>query len=132
MAGHPYLKLTHLEASILLELLGSVNADTVLPDGFTLTTSGRVRAFRCLTAKAEKGCEGACIGRKPPVGFPTDPDLRWADDSIQFPRLISEVFGVIDPIAFKELLESMDLTRGQLEELVARADKKWETIKDEH
>jgi hypothetical protein len=81
MAGHAYLKLTHLEASILLELLGSVNADTVLPDGFTLATSGRVRAFKCLIAKAEKGCEGACINRKPPADFPVEPEKEGNDES---------------------------------------------------
>ena len=81
MARHAYLKLTHLEASVLLELLESVDCDTVLPDGFTLATSGRTRAFNSLKGKANYACEGACINRKPPADFPVEPEKEGNDES---------------------------------------------------
>lgn len=58
---------------------------------------------------------------------------KWNDDSIQFPRLITEIRANVD-ISNKEwddMCNSMDLSYGKIEQLFNRADKEWEKIKEE-
>ena len=52
----------------------------------------------------------------------------WHDDLLQFSRLISEIVAVheIDTLA---LGQSMDLTTHEVEELIFRADRRWESLK---
>ena len=58
------------------------------------------------------------------------PDENWANDSIQFPRLLSEIwsFGLTTQ-QYAFLKESMDLTGEQIDELFERADVRWQQIK---
>ncbi len=56
---------------------------------------------------------------------------KWENNSIQFPRLIAEINGIVD-ISKKEwrsLCESMDLTSDEVEELFERAQIQWQKIK---
>lgn len=53
----------------------------------------------------------------------------WEDDSIQFPRLISELNAFISDHHFEQVGESMDLTVGEVYEIVDRADKAFQEIK---
>ena len=60
------------------------------------------------------------------------PNVNWRDNSIQFPRLISELqaAGALDDRDMMDALcLSMDLTEEQVFEIVGRADKQWEAIK---
>ena len=60
-------------------------------------------------------------------------DTVWNDDSIQFPRLLAEVYAIVmfTDDQLDELSESMDLPRERLYELFERAETKWEAIKAE-
>lgn len=55
----------------------------------------------------------------------------WEDDSIQFPRLISEIAAnvVINGSEWQALLDSMSLEDADLNELFERAHVKWEQAK---
>jgi hypothetical protein len=58
---------------------------------------------------------------------------NWENDSIQFPRLIAELEaagGLQYDKLLGELSESMDLTVNEISEIVDRAQKAWETIKE--
>jgi hypothetical protein len=61
----------------------------------------------------------------------TNENPRWLDDSIQFPRLISELqmAGAFTDKILMDLKDSMDLTTAEIFELVDRADKTWQTQK---
>ena len=54
----------------------------------------------------------------------------WDDNSIQFPRLISEIMacGVTEEL-WDDLLTAMDLESDDLAELFDRAQMEWEEIK---
>jgi hypothetical protein len=60
-------------------------------------------------------------------------DPLWEHDSVQFPRLISEIMasGVSEGL-WDDLLTSMDLESDQLSELFDRAQEHWEAIKNMH
>ena len=59
------------------------------------------------------------------------PDQRWADDSIQFPRLLAEIRANWSPSSeeWADLCESMDLEVERVDELFDRAGDAWELIK---
>ena len=59
------------------------------------------------------------------------PDERWADDSIQFPRLLCEIDACCDiaPEDMFALCDSMDLSLVEINELFERAHRAWERIK---
>ena len=62
-----------------------------------------------------------------------DPVVNWANDAIQFPRLIAEMEAVgafTDGRRMSELEEAMDLEQEDIMELVARAQAAWDDIKD--
>lgn len=60
----------------------------------------------------------------------TPPD-KWEDNSIQFPRLLAEIWGTgLTTRQVTFLCETMDLTLGQLDELFERADAVWQADKD--
>ena len=59
-----------------------------------------------------------------------DSDVNFANNDIQFPRLISEIADVVmSPADYQELAASMDLTVHELHELFARAQNIWDEIK---
>ena len=75
------------------------------------------------------------ISRCPLCGEDIDakPRSRWYDNSIQFPRLLAEIWAVID-IAdqLDALVTGTDsLKKKEVVELFERASKEWERIKDE-
>ena len=55
---------------------------------------------------------------------------KWHDNSIQFPRLLAELraFGLTAQ-QYTFLQESMDLTTGEIDELLERAETEWQQIK---
>jgi len=54
----------------------------------------------------------------------------WADNRIQFPRLLAEINSVgLTPKQYRDLSESMDLTTEEIDELFDRAIQEWEAIK---
>lgn len=54
----------------------------------------------------------------------------WGSDYVQFPRLLSEILGMGLSEEQRNLLcKSMDLEGLELEEILVRADRKWERIK---
>lgn len=55
----------------------------------------------------------------------------WLDDSIQFPRLLAEIWANGIPLAqLNTICESMSITNDQLYELFDRADTEWERQKE--
>ena len=57
---------------------------------------------------------------------------NWENNSIQFPRLLSEMYANLD---FTEdqwnlLCQSMDLTKNEILNIMVRADDEWQKIKD--
>ncbi len=67
-----------------------------------------------------------------PQGDGDDGDnLLWLDNSIQFPRLLAELYAVVDYKTVREAADSMDLTDAQVDEVFQRACAEWERIKSE-
>lgn len=66
------------------------------------------------------------------------PEVMWAYDKIQFARLIAEAeaAGLLEddpdnkPSRLREMLDSMDLDQGQLDELLGRAQEFWDTYRE--
>ena len=56
------------------------------------------------------------------------PAYAWRDDSIQLPRLLSEIAATQD-LDMDALAESMDLEVAEVGELFDRADRLWELAK---
>jgi len=58
----------------------------------------------------------------------------WADNDVQFPRLLAELRTAIAPDTdiIAEVAASMDLTTAEVHTLFVRAEKRWEEIKAEH
>jgi len=65
-------------------------------------------------------------------GVSQDPNVNWANDAIQFPRLISELqaVGAFTSQVMIDLRDAMDLNDVEILALVDRADRTWETIKE--
>ncbi len=59
---------------------------------------------------------------------PRSPRERWEDDSVQFPRLISELHATQN-LDVPALCKSMNLTGEKVSELFDRAERAWETVK---
>jgi|APSaa5957512493_1039668.scaffolds.fasta_scaffold02327_11 hypothetical protein len=57
----------------------------------------------------------------------------WADNDVQFPRLLAELRAAIAPDTdiIAEVAASMDLTTAEVHTLFIRAEKRWEEIKEE-
>jgi hypothetical protein len=55
----------------------------------------------------------------------------WETDNVQFPRLLAEInaMGLTAP-QYSMLESSMDLTTEQVDELLERAEKRWNEIKN--
>ena len=54
----------------------------------------------------------------------------WKDNSIQFPRLLAELWACgLDSGVYDNLEASMNLSRKRIYELFERAEKEWERIK---
>ena len=58
-------------------------------------------------------------------------DVNWKRNEIQFPRLIAELeaAGAFTGPVMDTLMESMDLTADQLDDLVSRSQDQWDQIK---
>ena len=58
----------------------------------------------------------------------------WEDNSIQFPRLLTEICATYNTTDedFEALCESMDLSKDEVNELFDRAQEEWEEIKQEN
>ena len=54
----------------------------------------------------------------------------WLDNSIQFPRLITEMDSFLDDEDIKAIAESMDLSDTEVRELIDRAADEFQKIKD--
>lgn len=55
----------------------------------------------------------------------------WERDEIQFPRLLAEIRASgLSLSIYADLRESMDLTNREIDELLERAEKAWELIKE--
>lgn len=68
------------------------------------------------------------VASRPPIGTPNE---NFANNDIQFPRLISELqaAGAFTPEIVKALEDSMDLGEAIIFEIVERADTVWEDVK---
>jgi hypothetical protein len=57
---------------------------------------------------------------------------NWNNESIQFARLLSEISAAgIDWEMMNQLCQSMNATQGEIEDILNRADARWELIKDQ-
>ena len=54
----------------------------------------------------------------------------WDDNSIQFPRLLAEIYATQDSMKMAALCESMDVEVSDIVEIFERAQIEWELIKD--
>lgn len=60
------------------------------------------------------------------------PKPSWERDSIQFPRLLAEIWAMGLGLAERShLCLEMDITPPELDELFERADRRWQEIKDQ-
>jgi len=59
------------------------------------------------------------------------PNDKWENNSIQFPRLLAELQGLLTFDQLSSVAESMDLEEKQVEELLNRAITEWEGIKSD-
>lgn len=62
----------------------------------------------------------------------TWPNRRWEDNTIQFPRLLAEIWMNVEllPTDIRALCDSMDLEEEYIVELFNRAQEEWEVIKE--
>jgi hypothetical protein len=61
---------------------------------------------------------------------PANSDENWANDDIQFARLLTEIADLcLGPGDYVELATSMDLTVPEVHQLFERAQVKWDAIK---
>lgn len=61
------------------------------------------------------------------------PGEKWNDNSIQFPRLLAELFGIgLTARQYQQLRDAMDLEVEDIDELLERALMTWDRIKEEH
>lgn len=59
-----------------------------------------------------------------------DCDKNWANDHLQFARLIAEMEATSGIVATPELCEAMDLDPKQIDEIVVRAQDAWGNVKE--
>lgn len=78
----------------------------------------------------EQGVCDVCGDSAVAAAVDPDPDRNWANNAIQFPRLLSELAGLVPSRVLDEVAMSMDLTRDQIAELLDRADDEWQRIKE--
>lgn len=59
-----------------------------------------------------------------------NPDKNWENNDIQFPRLLNELnaTGFMTAEIEKQLLDEMDITREELDQLFERARQVWDEI----
>jgi len=81
--------------------------------------------------------DGACMlcddnGMQRHVRVSSDPDMNWANDDIQLPRLLAEIYSTIEfsDAQWEELCLSMDLDKEKILELFERADVVWQSVKE--
>lgn len=88
----------------------------------------------CPKCKAHNFKEKLELRRKPNEVMRRNKALNakpfWANELVQFPRLLAEVYAVIDPDDVARMAEPMDLSVEQIKDLFNRADKRWEGIKE--
>jgi hypothetical protein len=54
----------------------------------------------------------------------------WEDNSVQFPRLLAEIYATQDSLKMADLCASMDIEVGDIVEIFERAQAEWERIKE--
>jgi len=90
-------------------------------------------ANRQITAVQQSG--RVVTSRVTALGTLVSDDVKenWRNDAIQFPRLIAELqmAGAITTHIMEVLCESMDVTQTEMCQLLDRADRKWEAIKEQ-
>lgn len=60
-----------------------------------------------------------------------DPNANWANNDIQFPRLLAEINAAgLTSSQYKDICDSMDLTIGDINEILDRAEETWRLIKE--
>lgn len=58
-------------------------------------------------------------------------DSKWEDNSLQFPRLLAEIYAVgLTDEQWTGLADSMDLELEFVNELFERAQEEWDAIKE--
>lgn len=90
-----------------------------------------------MTMQVECTCgEGKCVlcddrGWQRHIRVSSDPNENWVNDDIQFPRLLSEIYAVVElnDEQWEDLCDSMSLDRDQIVEVFERADATWQGIK---
>ena len=57
-------------------------------------------------------------------------NTNWQNDAIQFPRLLAELRAIgLYPSQYQELIDASDLSEGQIDELLERAEAVWTDLK---
>lgn len=81
--------------------------------------------------------DGSCMlcddnGMQRHVKVSSDPNENWANDDIQFPRLLAELYATVglDEAQWDDLCATTGLDRGQILEIFERADVVWQEIKE--
>lgn len=60
-----------------------------------------------------------------------DTNRNWKNDAIQFPRLLAELRAIgLYPQQYAELIEAMDLSEGEIDAVLERAETAWQAIKE--
>ena len=74
-----------------------------------------------------------CDGCVPEEKDNPNPDAKWNDNAIQFPRLIAEISANVEITdkEWEDMCDSMDVTPVELEQLFNRASAEWERLKAE-
>lgn len=74
-------------------------------------------------------CDVEPIAELPTHEWPEEPEDRWSDDSVQFPRLLAEIMATQDHLNLESLALAMDLDVADVCALFDRADRAWERAK---
>lgn len=95
--------------------------------GVKLDSDERCDLDSLLTDFLEEKCDVSIEGDMDPQ----TPKL-WCDDAIQFPRLIAEINANfrLNGEELNDMLESMNITSSQLDDLINRADHTWDAYKE--
>lgn len=71
-----------------------------------------------------------CAAMRKPMKITKQRRTPWERDNIQFPRLLAELAQAgLTSHQYRLLEDSMDLTTEDIDELLARAEQRWDDIK---
>ena len=124
------------------ELRHAIDVCNEIVEGQTLDDGDECPRCRQGTVGREGEDEFVCRGECGTIfveqdfyGLNVDNDLfalvePWQDDTIQFPRLLAEIWAVgVDDETMEALCQSMDLSPNRVRQLFRRADGLWEAMK---